>query len=572
MVWYNLYVISFTAPGAADPKSSHHAILIVPTARYTSDDATVPGPSVYFLEYHGLIYDKVTGSRTFPPQTSSILAEYYIPKDLPNITENSDYDDDKNDDTCNSEFSSAVSSRCSTPAPPVSPPLISSPVAKDGAAKPGESDTVDSTCATNPADVADTAAPGRPLIRAPQPISYQDWLLRATGHTSTQTSIQSNSEPTKSISPNLTVSPASPASPASQASVVSPPRTPSPAHTPLQIRMETPGTPEYLYLHGPEYPISGYRLLGRTQDPEGMVHQAETITKMLQANINKNDIEHDREVGPEAGLSWINSVIDSCILQRIFWPLDETEDRYLDLKALEHHKLPETSRGPRIMGLGQTEPETDGKKDVHVAAVSSVKASSPSRPAPISIPPASKRIFVRKEDLSPVLQDSDYKRRMARREARRVRRLEKSKAATVSASKKHSHRRWCDRSHGSDSKGDDGIADGGKTRHHRHHFSRSHHHSRQAPTPTAALVTTTAPGTAVTGGGSNSHFELKHHLLWFDQHNNDSDSRARTPRSESEPPNRVLQPNSSPSQSPSQSPHRMRRMRMLWGRSKSPSE
>lgn len=285
MVWYNVYAISFNVPNTQAPDTTHNGILIMPddakavdvalnpnysTLSPPANDSTpqqpkyiVKKPLVYFIEYHGLVFDPKTARFEKDKFTKRQLhdAKYYLSIEQ------------QEERTGNGDKSVITASE-------------------------SDQDTDDPELET-----------AQQYIRAPKAMAIPDWLRPAM-----------NVEPSEK------------------------------QKSPLDVRIETTGTPENMYLHPgkatqlPEngYPITGYVLLGKSVDPNGILKAAEQIAKFLisstlsdqqgQSNGGEETFSNDQTEGPGSGVgaqaskSFINSVIETVYQQRIFTPTDEGDD------------------------------------------------------------------------------------------------------------------------------------------------------------------------------------------------------------------------------------------------------
>lgn len=598
MVWYNLYVISFTVPAAIDSETAHHGILIVPSAEYTDSSSN---HDVFFMEYHGIAFDKHTGARiesNLATAQQVALANYYTPappaQPSPPRASGDDFLDpassppppyatlrppspglSPSDWSSSSQCSSCASSASSTPV--VLSPILSG-VPTD----------------TPPAS-ADSWQKKDTSIRAPQAQPYPDWLVRATGGTLSPFGGNNNRSQQQ--------------------------------ETPLEVRKKTPGTPEYMFLRGPEFPIIGYRMLGRTQDPLGMVSSAETITRVLRANSgstgSKTWSAHDENaeggggesqnggVGPEASLTWINSVIDSCTMNRIFWPLKEVAAKAQEKDEAEHvggaatHSpeaaaavLPHRARDPPAGAAGPTSPNHSAaaRKIIKVSGRQQNTTTAHHHHRPL----LSRRVFVRREDLAPVPYDSKYERKLAKKTAKRARRAEREhereerhRARAERRDSRRSHRRAARHTRASAPSPQPGTKDAAEAvspdaddtkrrrRCHLHHLHRSRRHSsKDAREDALDVAQATAAAPSVVAPVPNSHFKFQAHLAWIEHDDDDDGPHHGTtfpPSATSKAPRMMLGCTSGShglskrSPSPQPSTAEPRRMRMLWGRSKSPN-
>lgn len=285
MVWYNVYAISFNVPNTQAPDTTHNGILIMPDDAKAVDVALNPNystfsppansstpqqpkyivkkPLVYFIEYHGLVFDAKTARFEKTKFTKRQLhdAKYYL-----SIEQQEE--------------------------------------------RAGDGDKFVHTASGSGQETDDLELEtAQKYTRAPKAMAIPDWL-----------------RPAMNVGPS------------------------EKQKSPLDVRIETKGTPENMYLHPgkatqlPEngYPITGYVLLGKSVDPNGILKAAGQIAKFLISSTlcnqkDRNDggeetFSDDQTEGPGSGVgaqaskSFINSVIETVYQQRIFTPTEEGDD------------------------------------------------------------------------------------------------------------------------------------------------------------------------------------------------------------------------------------------------------
>lgn len=376
MVWYNVYAISFTVPYSKAPTEAHTALFIAPEdlksvdvvpnpdyqptkgslpqqSRLGSDSASnashqqandhhneptnkteprylIRVPKVYFIEYHGLVYDSAGKlERKKMSATQRREALYYISKrhrkrlgqhvKAKAASRNIDMGSQGADEESGEEY------------------VIGDYESAYSAAPFAESDEDSEEEYSEEEDANEEIDKDMGLsthtIQAPKAMAMPEWLRQAIDGDQSQEM----------------------------------------AKTPLQQRMETEGTPEYMFLHsgnvkttgesssvtenveaniGTGYPITGYILLGRSQDPQGILLAAESVCKFLRGSADdhysnntespaslNSDFNDETDpishcgVGPHASKLFINSVIETTFHQHIFWPVEKNEEEEMDQVA-----------------------------------------------------------------------------------------------------------------------------------------------------------------------------------------------------------------------------------------------
>lgn len=367
MVWYNVYVISFTVPNAIQPDIPHHGLLMVATNQglrtihlqhlqrekerlenpYIEEDERALGP-VYFAEYHGIKYSN-----------NHILADLDLPQDV-------------------EQEINAIDNTAKLPI--FSIPVLLTPQQENNALYylnaryytrqfPDSDSSSDSSTDDEAHSIKCEAVQesnSGSSIQQIQSGDQQQNTESTTTENQLQPSVSTSSEPSAEKN-----------SIASKHSTTRSHIMEMPNHllkynkkaistlnknqedplikykTPLQQQLHTPGTPAWEFFNGKEYPIIGHKYLGRTQDPEAILDSCRMIARFLMgrrrsipkalldsngSSDNSGPSKHYSTVrlpassvgriGPSASISWLNDVLESTAMEGIFWPDQKSVDQY----------------------------------------------------------------------------------------------------------------------------------------------------------------------------------------------------------------------------------------------------